>query len=427
MIAAVESHGLIHALAQARLLTPEQLDEYFDVLLPQCTDWKILSQELIYREWLTPYQVREINAGRIDDLHIGSMILLEPIGEGGTGHIFLARNWKFDSRVVVKIIRNERARNHQAVNRFLREIRALGSLRHPRIVHALDADMDHRGRLYISMEFRPGIDLSELIHQQGVLSIDIACRYIAQVAEGLQYINSLGLVHRDIKPSNLLVSENGSQVKILDLGLALFERVEDDPQAIELTQKGVMIGTPDYISPEQIRHPHSADIRSDLYSLGATFYHLLTGRPPFVNRNPIDTLHQHLQEAPPAVTSFRADVPEEVVAILNKLLEKKARDRYQDPSELVLALQGYLNQSGDTVTDRMQFTQAITPLPLSNPTISRTEEIPLDLLHLYEAPVEVEPTLDRRKRSILGLWLSRYLWAASAVLLGIAVGVLIGR
>src|SRR5207244_1504124 len=157
--------------------------------------------------------------GRGKELVLGSYVLLEPVGEGGMGCVYRSRNWKLGTAAAVKVIRQKRANDPAAVERFLREVRAMGAISHAHVVHALDADFED-GRLYYAMEYVPGTDLGRLLVERGALPIEIACRYAAQIAQALWHISSLGLVHRDVKPGNILVTQDGSSVKIVDLGLA---------------------------------------------------------------------------------------------------------------------------------------------------------------------------------------------------------------
>src|SRR5262245_15154472 len=330
--------GIADALADPRLLRPDRYEELVSDLLPKCDDWAILGHEFVYRRWLTPHQVNLLAAGRGAELILGSYVLLEPIGEGGMGRIYRARNWKFDSQAAVKVIRTDRARDPGAVSRFLREIRALGAIRHPHIVHALDADVEG-GRLYYAMEHVGGTDLGQLLRDRGSLPVELAGRYAAQLASGLQHISALGLVHRDVKPCNVLVSADGSAVKLLDLGLARFDRPDEDGG---LTRVGMMIGTPDYVAPEQIRDSSVADIRADLYSLGCTLYHMLAGRPPVDGLDPVDKPYHQQHVDPVPVEQVRPDVPARLAQVVRTLVAKKARDRYQDPAEVVAALGPYL-------------------------------------------------------------------------------------
>ena len=331
----ISVNGLVHALRDPRLLPPEQFEELSTNLLPRCPDANILAQELIYRGWLTPYQVHQIARGKANSLVLGSYVLLEPIGEGGMGKVYLARNWKLHKRVAVKIIRKEHLNNANAMRRFRREIRALGNLSHPNIVAAFDADVVN-GALFYAMEYVPGTDLGRLVRHNGPLPVDRACSYVAQAACALQHAHEAGLIHRDIKPSNLLLGPRGQVVKLLDLGLARVQ--EDEPGAAELTRVGALIGTPDFMAPEQAQDSHNADIRSDLYSLGCTFYFLLTGEAPFGKDSPVEKLFLHCSQEPTPVEEVRPGVPHEVAAVVRRLLAKKPEDRHQTPAELIADL-----------------------------------------------------------------------------------------
>jgi len=410
---------LLRVLQDTRLLSRARFQQLVDELLPVCDDWSILGRELIYREWLTPFQVKRLFQGRGNELLLGSYVLQQPLGEGGMGQVFRALNWKLGTLAAVKVIRRQRAEDPSAVERFLREVRAMGAIRHPNVVHALDADLDN-GRLYCVMEYVPCMDLANLLNERGALPIELACRYAAQLAEGLRHISSHGLVHRDVKPANVLVTEDGSTVKLLDLGLARFEHPDWEAAASDLTQVGMMIGTPDYVSPEQIRDSRRADIRSDLYSLGCTFYHMLAGQAPFANAAIIDKLYLHQASEPVPVEQLRSDVPPTVAAVVRQLMAKKPRDRYQDPSEVAATLRPYLIPVGETLTDAAAPTNP--GLPFSNPEwdLPRTDEIPTDRIHLLNEEDE------RYSRSWLGL-ASRFHWLIAAMIACVAMGIVIGR
>jgi eukaryotic-like serine/threonine-protein kinase len=410
---AVATSRIVDALADPRLLSADRYDELVSTLLPSCDDWAILGPELVFRGWLTPYQFDVLMRPQGRTLILGSYVLLEVIGEGGMGQIFRARHAKFDTPAAVKVIRAERAADPTTAARFLREIRALGTIRHPGLVHALDADME-RGRLYCAMEYVPGTDLERLIVAGGPLPIETACRYASQVAQALQYISTLGLVHRDVKPANILVPMDGGPVKLVDLGLARFELATSE-SAAGLTRVGVMVGTPDYASPEQIRDSHTADIRSDLYALGGTLYHMLTGRAPFADREPVDKMYHHLCLEPVPVTVLRPDVPPAVATVVRTLLSKRPKDRYQEPAEVVAALADCLHKVGDTVTGSGTPTAVGIPIPQAEWTLPRTEEIPVEELSLVTA---VEVPAPERPRSHLHLLIA-------AALAGIAAGLVV--
>jgi serine/threonine protein kinase len=415
--------GIADALADPRLLRPDRYEELVSSLLPKCDDWAILGHEFVYRGWLTPHQVNLLGAGRGAELILGSYVLLEPIGEGGMGRIYRARNWKFDSQAAVKVIRTDRARDPGAVSRFLREIRALGAIRHPHIVHALDADVE-AGRLYYAMEHVGGTDLGLVLRDRGALPVEVAGRYAAQLASGLQHISALGLVHRDVKPCNILVTSDGSAVKLLDLGLARFDRADEDGG---LTQVGMMIGTPDYVAPEQIRDSSGADIRADLYSLGCTLYHMLAGRPPFDGLDPVDKLYHQQHVDPVPVEQVRPDVPARLAQVVRTLLAKKARDRYQDPAEVVAALGPYLQPTADTVTDAAAPTAPAVPVVSPDWALARTEEIPIDRIPVM-TPEQAEAALHPATwMDFTYHWMNRLHWLIAAVLAGLGMGLVLGR
>jgi serine/threonine protein kinase len=305
---------------------------------------KELIRELVRRGWLTTYQVNELAQGRGSNLLLGSYVLLERIGEGGMGTVFKARNWKLGQIVALKVIRKDRLQNPKVIKRFYREVRATTQLSgHPNIVSAIDADQIG-DRHVLVMEYVQGTDLAKLVKQNGPLPVEQAGAYIRQAACGLAHAYEKGLVHRDIKPHNLFLTAQGQPVefvvKILDLGLARLESSEEEGSA--LTQEGSVVGTLDYLAPEQAQDPSGVDIRADLYSLGCTFYFLLTGKPPFPGGSPPEKLVKHRLEPPPPIQQLRPEVSPAIAAIVHKLLAKKPSDRYQTPAELIAALDAVL-------------------------------------------------------------------------------------
>lgn len=418
--------GIVDVLDDPRLLPREQFEQLMDELIPCCDDWQILGPELVYRGWLTPFQLKRLLQGRGQELILGSYVLLEKVGEGGMGRVYRARNWKLETFAALKVIRRNRSKDPAAIERFLREVRALGAISHPNIVHALDADLEG-GRLYYAMEHVPGTDLGQLLQQRGALPIDVACRYAAQLAQGLWHISSLGLVHRDVKPGNVQVTEDGSSVKLLDLGLARFERPEWEADASDLTQVGMTIGTPDYISPEQIRDSRSADIRSDLYSLGCTFYHMLTGRPPFDGPDVIDKMYMHQNVEPIPVEQLRPDVPIAIAAVVRQLMAKKPRDRFQDPGEVAATLRPYLLQAGETLTDAAARTAPGIPVASPEWDLPRTDEIPTGRLAIIGDQTMQVATSPFTWRGLIHAVLNRFHWLIAALIAGIAMGIVIGR
>jgi serine/threonine protein kinase len=276
-------------------------------------------------------------------LSLGQYRVLDEIGRGGMGQVYKALHTIMGREVALKVISPELVSDPIAVEWFLREVRASTQLNHSNIVMAYDAN-EAEGLFFLVMEYVHGMTLDALVKQRGPLPIAYACALMRQAALGLQHAHEKGMVHRDIKPSNLLIptSEADSPtdvlVKILDFGLArLHGKTKGD--TIALRGEAGVLGTPDYIAPEQSRDIHAADIRSDLYSLGCVFYFVLTGRVPFPGDNAMEKFIQHLMEQPDPVEEIRPDVPPELAVIVRRLMAKDPADRYQTPAEFVCELE----------------------------------------------------------------------------------------
>jgi tRNA A-37 threonylcarbamoyl transferase component Bud32 len=258
--------------------------------------------------------------------------ILEEIGRGGMGVVFKARQVSLGRIVALKVLRVRPGDDQAALKRMRREAETLAQMSHPHIVTVHDAGATDDW-FYFAMEYVPGIDLHRLVERSGPLAPELARDYLRQAALGLQHAFEHGLVHRDIKPSNLIVTQQPgrSVLKVLDLGLA---RAPDDRPDAAITQVGAFMGTPDFIAPEQANDAHTADIRSDLYSLGCTFCFALTGRTPFGGATPLAKLMQHHLHQPPALESL----PPDLAGIIRKLMAKNPADRFQTPDDLVRAL-----------------------------------------------------------------------------------------
>lgn len=251
--------------------------------------------------------------------------------------------------VALKVISREDLGRGHTVQRFLREVQVAASLSHRNIVLAFDAGVADHAQ-YFAMEYVEGEDLQRFIAERGPLPVSVACNYVAQTARGLQHASQRGLVHRDIKPSNLFATweEDEDQIhrpperatiKILDFGLALlYEAGDGVAGAAGLTRDGRVVGTADYMAPEQWTNAHKVDVRADLYALGGVFYFLLTGRVPYPEGEPMEKMLKHHMEQPAPVTQFRSDIDLEVQTILKKLMAKKADQRFQQPADVVAAL-----------------------------------------------------------------------------------------
>ncbi len=328
--------AFVDALRRHHLLEPAQLDEIVRTLQIRFAEPRLLARDLLQRGWLTAFQANHLLQGKGAELVLGSYVLLDKLGEGGMGAVFKARNWKLGRTVAVKLIRKERLDSAHAVARFLREVRAAARLDHPNIVQAHDADEVHGSHLLV-MEYVDGTDLARHVKEHGPLPVPRACDCVRQAALGLQHAFERGLVHRDVKPHNLLLTRTGV-VKVLDMGLARISQTGDGASSTSLTQEGVVMGTPDYIAPEQALDSHTVDTRADLYSLGCTFFFLLTGRVPFPGGTLLHKLNKHQYEPPPRVEALRPDVPPAIGAVVRKLMAKDPEDRFQTPAELTRAL-----------------------------------------------------------------------------------------
>ncbi len=263
------------------------------------------------------------------DTQYGSYRVLHPLGAGGMSSVYRAVHVDSGHEVALKVLPSRMARNPIVLQRFLREARIAESLEHPNIVSIYDRGVD-QGRHYLVLEYVEGCDLHEYVQMRGPLSAAEAVQVIRQVAEGLRFAADRGLVHRDIKPSNILRSKTG-EIKITDLGLALHLDFEDQ----RVTREGTTVGTVDYMAPEQARDSRAASVQSDIYSLGCTFYYLLTGVPPYPGGDITDKLTRHARSAPPNVRDLRPDVPESLARIMLRMMAKKTDERYASFDTLI--------------------------------------------------------------------------------------------
>jgi serine/threonine protein kinase len=287
-------------------------------------------------------------AHKVDGGLLGDYELLEELGRGGMGTVYKARHRRLNRLVAVKVLARNCTADSAAVARFQREMEAVGKLAHPNLIQATDA-REVAGTYLLATEFAEGLDLAKVVQRLGPLHVAEACAIIRQVALGLQHAHEHGLVHRDVKPSNVLLTPGGV-VKLLDLGLARLQTVPAIPKAeaaVEpLTEAGQVLGTPDYMAPEQWGDSHSVDIRADLYSLGCTLYYLLTGAPPFAGPDFVTRLQKlkaHVERPVTPIGRLRPDAPFELQPILERLLAKVPGARFREPAELAAALEPFVS------------------------------------------------------------------------------------
>jgi formylglycine-generating enzyme required for sulfatase activity/tRNA A-37 threonylcarbamoyl transferase component Bud32 len=312
------------------------MEEVVGPMRQNCATAKELAAECVRRGWLTEFQSEQLLVDQGKHLLLGPYELLARLGQGGMGEVFKARHRLLNRVVALKITRKELLSDPTNERRFLREIQATARLKHPNIVTVHDASRIGDTHFF-AMEYIEGSDLARIVRQQGPVLVTRACEYIRQAALGLQHAFEQELVHRDIKPSNLLLTADGTLVKILDMGVARC----CDMEGSDLTATGSVVGTPDYLAPEQATNSRSVDIRADIYSLGCTLYTLLAGHPPFPEGSSLEKALKHLHDQPAPIRKQRPEVPPEVALILEKMMAKKPAARYQQPIEVAHALEPF--------------------------------------------------------------------------------------
>jgi serine/threonine-protein kinase len=327
---------LLDWLADKQLLDATQVAELRN---SGADDARCLARALLQRDWLTPYQANQILQGKGEQLLLGPYYLRERLAEGAMGQVYKAWHPRLGRLVAVKTLHKELVSSPKARDRFLREVRLVAQLVHPNIVRSLDAgEVD--GRLFLAMDFVEGTNLSALMKQNGPLPVEVAVDYARQVALGLQHAFERGIIHRDIKPSNLMVASGAAtSIKILDFGLARFDTEEEEGK--RLTQVGKLLGTVDYIAPEQAADARRADHRADIYSLGCTLYYLLTGQPAFPGTDLVEKIHSRQLGEPPDVRALCPEASVGLAEVLRKLMARRPEDRYQTAAEAAVALEPY--------------------------------------------------------------------------------------
>ncbi len=302
---------------------------------PPPQDGQQLADELVRQSKLTPYQAEQVLLGRGQSLVLGNYVLLDKLGQGGMGLVCRAEHRRMRRSVALKVLAPHLTQTPESLRRFRREVEAAAKLSHPNIVIAHDADEAH-GTHFLVMEYVEGLDLAAYVRQHGPLPPDLAVNCILQAARGLQYAHEQGVVHRDIKPNNLLLDSRGT-VKVLDLGLARL--VSAGPQQDLLTGTGQIMGTVDYMAPEQARDTRHADQRADIYGLGATLFYLLTARGMYPGETIVQKLLAHQMQSIPALDVVCPGVPAELSAVFSKMVAKRPDDRYQTMAEVLAALE----------------------------------------------------------------------------------------
>ncbi len=393
---AASIQSVVDALRATSVLNAEQESTLSRDLAARFPDPESLLRDLVERAWLSSYQADCILNGRSAELLLGQYLVLDRLGEGGMGQVLKVRHRQLDRVQALKLIRPGLLDSPQAVQRFRRETRAAAALQHVNVALVFDAGTIEPGRVhFLAMEYIDGIDLHRLVRRRGPLPVTEACEYLRQAALGLQHAHEKGLVHRDIKPGNLLLTRDGV-VKVVDFGLA--SRRQEEGESGPLTRENAMLGTPDFMAPEQGLDARRADIRADVYSLGCTLYFLLTGKVPYPADSAGGKLLGHVQAPLPDLRAIRPDIPVGLDGVLARMMAKAPDQRFATPGEVARALAPF-SRATTGYPGRMRSEGAVPESTgtVSHPEVAATRET----LGATDAPpttVVVNPSRGRVKR-----------------------------
>ena len=334
---AESAQKVLHELTAAGLLSSGYVTKYSEEIN---TGAEALLTRLVRDGHITQFQSDKFNSGEASEIYFGDYVVLDKLGQGGMGTVLLAKHRRMDRQVAIKVLPVTVLESKDAVARFYQEVKVAGQLTHPNIVHAYDAG-EHMGFHYLVMEYVKGHDLAQVLSHMGPVPATLALDYISQAASGLEYAHAMNIVHRDIKPSNLLLDDEG-RIKILDMGLAriggtIGGSLFDSEVSANLTTTGQVMGTVEYMSPEQAEDTRQADARSDIYSLGCTFFRLLTGKGPYSRETVVKTILAHRDEPTPVIDTGSPD-DAAINQLFQKMVAKDPADRFGSVSMLLEAI-----------------------------------------------------------------------------------------
>lgn len=307
---------------------------------------RAIADLLIAEQLVNQWQAENLLKGKYKGFFLGKYRLLGHLGKGGMSQVYLAEHSVMERLVAIKVLPSRYVENPNYLDRFKREARAVAALDHPNIVRAYDIDQDGKTH-YIVMEYVDGRDLQRIVSEDGTLNADDAADYIAQAALGLQHAHESGLVHRDVKPANCLV-DNRRTLRLLDMGLAKFAK--DSHPSISAIHDDSVVGTADYLAPEQARNSQNVDARADIYGLGCTLYFALTGMPPFPEGTIAQRLLKHQSETPPSILEKRPDAPLTLVDLCARMMKKSPDQRIQTSAEVAMELRKWLASRGKALS-----------------------------------------------------------------------------
>ncbi|WP_166821882.1 serine/threonine protein kinase [Thalassoroseus pseudoceratinae] len=331
-------------------------------------DAKSLSQALIQADALTEWQASKLQQGRYKGFFLGRYRLLRLLSTGETSAVYLAQHLFMNRKCAIKVLPGHRVKDTSYLGRFYREAEAVASLDHQNIVRAYDIGcQDDSGTElhYLVLQYVEGQTLEQSVQESGPLPLTLIVDLIRQAAEGLAHAHSSGLIHRDIKPANLLITPDKT-LKLVDLGLArFFKATEEESLTVKHDEK--VLGTADYLAPEQAVDSHQVDERADVYALGCTLYFALTGHPPFNDGTLVQRLLAHQTRQPPSVKRDRPDTPDEILEVLDRMMAKKPGDRYQTAQDVADALSSWLVSHADSAWRKRNWNLVLDNRPAESP------------------------------------------------------------
>ena len=401
----------IDVVHRSRLIDKDELIDALSLCkqqgqLPRDAD--AVAHCLLQQGLVTAWQQQNLLAGKTRGFFLGKYKLLAHLGTGGMSSVFLAEHALIRRKVAIKVLPSGRVGDASFLDRFAREAKATARLSHPNVVRVYDIDQQGDTHFMV-MEYVAGRDLKAMVGEQGPLPLPQAAHYIAQAAMGLQHIHENGLVHRDIKPANLLVDEQ-DVLKILDLGLARLEDDEEETASLTVAYSENVMGTADYLAPEQARNCHEVDNRADIYSLGCTFYYLLTGHPPFVEGTLAQRMLKHQTEKPNDVRADRTDCPHALADVCMTMLAKDPAQRFVAAETVASRLQRWLDTQAFKRGGLAAPAQGISPETASGRSVSSN-------LSVADEPTAIGQQRRQRNRQTIRAPISLWVFLAVSVLI----------
>jgi serine/threonine protein kinase len=353
----VSAEEFLKCVEKSRLVDDVRLGSFVEKVrqatggIPQ--DPVELAKALETEGLLTRWHCEKLLQGRYKGFFLGKHKLLGHLGTGGMSTVYLAEHTLMKCYRAIKVLPKSKLGKSSYLQRFQQEAKAVASLNHPNIVRAYDIDNDGDTH-YLVMEYVDGHDLQTLVRKHGPLDYALAADYISQAAKGLQHAHEKGLIHRDVKPANLFLSRDGV-VKVLDLGLAMY--TDESQSSVTMEHNDKVLGTADYLAPEQAVNSHNIDFRADIYGLGCSLYYLLTGHPPFPSGSIAERIAKHQTATPEEIRKDRPDCPGELDGICVKMMQKDRRYRYRDCAQVAEVLDAWL------IAYRKSVAASKSPLP----------------------------------------------------------------